>query len=128
MAFKKGDKPKNPPKKGEIRNPNGRPRKYITELKHIGTGFTKTQIMDTANLLISLTEDELHNICADINASALEKTLAKAIAIGIFKGDMSNIWLAVERLYGKPQQDINIEQTTIQKQVIILPDGNQLLL
>ena len=84
--------------------------------------------MDTVNLMLSLTQDELIDICADINASALEKTLAKNISIGIFEGDMRNIWIAIERLWGKPQQDINIETTQIVHQVITLPDGNQLLL
>ena len=128
MAFKKGNKLGKPPMKGEVRNPNGRPKKYITELRHLGPGYTKTQVMDTVNLMLSLTQDELIDICADINASALEKTLAKNISIGIFEGDMRNIWIAIERLWGKPTQDINIETTQIVHQVITLPDGNKLLL
>jgi hypothetical protein len=129
MAFQKGNKLGHRVKKGDPPlNPAGRPHKLITE-KYAGIpNYTKTQVMDTFVKITTLTQDQLIDICADVNATALERTLAKAVSIGIFSGDMRNINTVIERVYGKPTQEINIEQTIIEKQVILLPDGNKLLL
>lgn len=128
MAFKKGDKPKTPPKKGEIRNPNGRPKKWITEVyAHVPT-YSKSQIMETIAKTCSLNQDELMDIFVNPEATVLERTLARAVLNGMAEGDIRTMLALIERQHGKPTQEINIETIVIEKQVIMLPDGNQLLL
>jgi hypothetical protein len=115
-------------KPGQIGNPNGRPKKYITELRHLGPGYTKNQVMDTFKLITSLTQEQLMDVYINLQATVLERTLARAVLNGMVEGDLKNINSIYERLYGKPTQDINIETTQIVHQVITLPNGDKLLL
>lgn len=121
MGFKKGHKPANPIKKGETRNPNGRPRKLITDIKGI-TGYKKDQIVMTLMIIGQMTQIELNDLVSDMEATALERTLAQAVLTGMFEGNISAISYLIERSYGKPSQEIQLE-TVSEKQKITLPDG-----
>lgn len=128
MAFKKGNIPINPIKKGETRNPKGRPPKLITQLKNLPEGYTKTEIIDCLKLISKLNIEQLMDVYTNLEATALERTFARALMNGLVEGDIHTVSYLIERLHGKPQQDINIETTQIVHQVITLPDGNKLLL
>jgi uncharacterized protein (DUF2344 family) len=65
-----------PFKKGEDkrRNINGRPRKFILELKD--QGYKLSEVTDSIEVLISMTEEELTDIFNNPNSTVLEKVVS----------------------------------------------------
>lgn len=97
-----------PPKKGEIRNPKGRPKKFLTTLR--ADGYTKSQVADTYKVLLSLTMVELKGVYEDATATILERTVANAIRKDFEKGVLDNIESVLGRAYGAPKQELDINQ------------------
>lgn len=98
--------------KGESGNPNGRPRKYITELKE--QGYKVSEVNDTIQVLMSMSEDELEEVCENVKATILEKTVAHAMRKSLKNGSLFSIETLLTRVYGKPkesvEQNVQIEQ------------------
>lgn len=89
-------------KKGQVLNPNGRPRKFVTLLKD--SGYRLSEINDTIQTLLSMTIDELKDVWDNPNATILEKTIANAMRKSLEKGSLYSIETLLSRVYGKPKE------------------------
>ena len=89
-------------KAGESGNPNGRPRKYVTQLKE--QGYKLAEVNDCIQAMMSMTVDELKEVWDNPKATVLEKTIASAIKKSIEKGSLYSIETLLTRVYGKPME------------------------
>lgn len=69
---------------GESGNPNGRPRKIALTLQH--GGYKKAEIVQTFEVMASLTMDEFEEFAKNKNITVLEKGIVKMIEDFIKKG------------------------------------------
>jgi hypothetical protein len=101
--------------KGESSNPNGRPRKFISQLKK--EGYKQSEIFDAIQVLISMQPDELQGVKENPKATVLEITIASAILKSIKDGNLDSLETLLTRIYGKPkekvEQDINVTNHVI---------------
>lgn len=95
-----------PAKKGEVRNPNGRPRKYVSELR--AQGYKLSEVNDCIQVLMSMTLDELKDVYTNPKATVLEKTIASAIRKSIEKGSLYSIETLLTRVFGKPKEQLDL--------------------
>ena len=65
------------PDKGETMNPNGRPRKYVSQLKE--QGYKLSEVNDAIQALMSMDVEELSAVLENPKATILELTIAKAM-------------------------------------------------
>lgn len=98
-------------KKGESGNLKGRPRKYVSTLTDLG--YSKSEVNDCIMALMAMNTDELDEAFANPTATVLEKTLANAIKVGIQNGNLSSIETLLDRVYGKPKQEIEQKITKL---------------
>ena len=112
--------------KGESGNPNGRPRKWITELKE--SGYKSSEVNDCIMVLLSMTIEELADVYKNPKATILEKTVANALKRSIEKGSLYSLDTLLNRAVGRPKE--SIDHTTKGdsineiKIMIMKPDGN----
>ncbi len=107
-------------KKGKSGNPNGRPRKWVSTLTDIG--YKKSEIHDCLRALMAMDMDELTEVYKNPNATMLEKTVANALRADLKKGTTTTIDKIIERVDGKPAQEIrqhNIGAPTAMKIEIV---------
>jgi len=98
-------------KKGETRNPNGRPKKMTTLLKR--EGLSESQVRDIAQEMLAMTIDELKGIATDPKSKAYEVMLAVAFKNAMQKGDLNQVFGQVlHRLFGQPKQEVNLKAET----------------
>jgi hypothetical protein len=95
-----------PVKKGEVRNPYGRPRKYVSELRE--QGYKVSEVNDCIQVLMSMTIDELKEVYTNPKATVLEKTIAGAIRKSIEKGSLYSIETLLTRVFGKPKEQMDL--------------------
>lgn len=95
-------------KKGQVLNPNGRPKKYVTLLKD--SGYKLSEINDTIQVLMSMTIDELKEVYENPTGTILEKTVANAMVKSLQKGSLYSLDTLLTRVYGKPKETANITQ------------------
>jgi hypothetical protein len=95
-----------PVKKGEVRNPYGRPRKYVSELR--AQGYKVSEVNDAIQVLMSMTIEELKDVYMNPQATVLEKTIAGAIRKSIEKGSLYSIETLLTRVYGKPKEQMDL--------------------
>jgi len=101
-------------KKGETRNPNGRPKKLTTLLKK--EGLSESQVRNIAQEMLAMTIDELKDIATNPKSKAYEVMLAVAFKNAMQKGDLSQVFGQVlHRLFGQPKQDITVKTDPITK-------------
>ena len=93
-------------KKGESGNPNGRPRKFVSQLKL--DGYKVSEINDTIQNMMSLNVDELKKVWDNPNATILEKTIAGALRKSMEKGNLDSMETLLTRVFGKPKQEMDI--------------------
>ena len=93
--------------KGETRNPNGRPKKLRSMLKH--DGYQMQDIHETIELLLSMTLEQLMEVFENPKASILEKTIAKALAKSLEKGSLYSIETLLSRRFGKPRETTEVQ-------------------
>ena len=99
-------------KKGETRNPNGRPKKLTTLLKK--EGLSESQVRNIAQEMLAMTIDELKEIATNPKSKAYEVMLAVAFKNAMQKGDLSQVFGQVlHRLFGQPKQEIDMTQKQI---------------
>lgn len=94
-------------KPGEVRNPNGRPRKYVSTLK--AQGYKLAEINDCIQVMMAMTIEELKDAFENPNATVLEKTIAAAIKRSIEKGSLYSIETLLSRVYGKPKESVDMD-------------------
>lgn len=106
-----------PIKKGEVRNPKGRPRKSINstlvDLEARGIKKTnKEDILETYLRVMNMTMDELGSEVKDSNQTVLFRIVGKAVLSG--KG-FDIIEKMLDRSIGKVKQDIgfDLSQSTL---------------
>jgi hypothetical protein len=107
--------------KGESSNPNGRPRKFISQLKK--EGYKQSEIFDAIQVLISMQPDELQAVRDNPKATVLEITIASAILKSIKDGNLDSLETLLTRIYGKPKQELDAK-VDITNHVIRLKFGN----
>jgi len=108
-------------KKGQVLNPNGRPKKFVSTLKE--KGYKLSEINDTIQVLLALNLDELKLVYEDKNTTVLEKTISAALKKSIEKGDLNAVETLLTRVYGRARQEIDINtEKPIQ---IILPPNDK---
>lgn len=97
------------PAKGETMNPNGRPKKFVTLLKE--HGYKVSEVNDTVQAMLAMTLDELKEVWNDPKATILEKTIANAMRKSLEKGSLYSIETLLSRVYGKPKETADVNQT-----------------
>ena len=95
------------PSKGETMNPNGRPRKFVSELR--AQGYRLAEVNDAIQVMLSMTIEELGEVWRNPKATVLEKTIAAAIRKSIEKGSLYSIETLLTRVYGKPREQIDVK-------------------
>lgn len=98
-----------PFKKGEVANPNGRPRKYVSLLKE--QGYKLSEVNDTIQSMMAMTIDELNNVWDNPKATILEKTIAGAMVKSLKNGSLYSMDTLMSRVYGKPKETQSVENT-----------------
>lgn len=111
-----------PMQKGETRNPNGRPRKYVSLLRE--QGYKLSEVNDTIQVLISMTIDELKEVYTNPKATILEKTIASAIRKSIEKGSLYSIETLLTRVYGKPKEQVDLNASGGMEIKVVYSDGS----
>jgi len=109
--------------KGEVLNPNGRPKKYITTLRE--SGYKLSEINDTIQVMMQMNLDELKDVFDNTNSTILEKTLANAMFKSLKKGSLYSIDTLLTRVYGKPKETAQV--TTDNKIEIVFVKGKTIL-
>jgi hypothetical protein len=111
-----------PAQKGEVRNPNGRPRKYVSELR--AQGYKVSEVNDAIQVLMSMTLNELKDVYMNPEATALEKTIAGAIKKSIEKGSLYSIETLLTRVYGKPKEQMDLNASGGIEIQVVYKDGS----
>ena len=110
-------------KKGESGNPNGRPRKYVSLLKE--QGYKLSEINDTIQVMMSMDMQELNEVYKNPKATVLEKTIANAMNKSLQKGSLYSLDTLLSRVYGKPKEQMDIQQDT--KIEVVFVEGKTIL-
>lgn len=92
-------------KKGESGNPNGRPRKWISDLKE--KGYKPSEVNDCILVMLSMTLEELAEVYKNPKATIMEKTVANALKKSLEKGSLYSIDTLLNRAVGKPKESID---------------------
>jgi hypothetical protein len=95
--------------KGVSGNPNGRPRKFVSQLA--SQGYTRSEVNDTLQALMSMTIEELGEVYKDPKATILEKTVANAMRKSLEKGTLYSLETLLSRVYGQPKQEVEASVT-----------------
>ena len=85
-------------------NPNGRPKKLISQLKEIG--YTKTQVEDTILTMLTMTRKELEQIDKDDQFTILERIIAGTLVKSHDKNSLFNLELLLTRSQGNKSHQI----------------------
>ena len=109
--------------KGETANPNGRPRKYISQLKD--QGYKLAEVNDCIQAIMSMSLDELKDVWDNPKATILEKTIANALMTSLKKGSLYSIDTLLTRVYGKPKETSDV--TMDQKIEVVFVNGKTIL-
>ena len=125
MGFKKGTKYGVGIKKGQVLNPNGRPKKFVSEVM-MKTGFRPSQINDALMRIIRLDMKELNDLILNEKATILERIIAKAVLKDYMDGEISSLEKVLQRAIGAPTQHIESKNLNIEVQYITLPDGTKI--
>ena len=94
-----------PFEKGESGNPNGRPRKWISELKE--SGYKSSEVNDCILVMLSMTLEELADVYKNPKATILEKTVANALKRSLEKGSLYSLETLLSRAVGKPKESVD---------------------
>lgn len=94
------------PAKGETMNPNGRPRKWVNQMRE--AGYKQSEINDCLQTLLALTIEELQTVFEAPESTVLEKAVAAAIRNAIKKGTLHEIETLLSRVYGRPGTKVEI--------------------
>jgi hypothetical protein len=93
-------------KKGQVANPNGRPRKYVSTLRN--SGYKLSEINDTIQSMMAMSMDELKEVYENKDGTILEKTIANAMVKSLKNGSLYSLDTLLTRVYGKPKETATI--------------------
>jgi hypothetical protein len=110
-------------KKGEVANPNGRPRKYISQLKE--QGYKISEVNDAIQALLSMDIEELKQVLENPKATILELTIATAMLQSLKKGSLYSMETLLTRVYGKPKEIQEVSQDS--KIEVVFVNGKTIL-
>lgn len=99
---------------GTTLNPNGRPRKWVCELRD--KGYKLSEINDAIQVIIQMSEDELEAVSEDKDGAIIERIVAGALLASYKKKSLYNIETLLTRVYGKPKE---LLQTTGTQKIIV---------
>ena len=91
--------------KGQVLNPTGRPKKYITLLKE--QGYKLSEVNDTIQVMMAMDLEELKSVWENPKATILEKTIANAMRKSLEKGSLYSLETLMNRVYGKPKETVD---------------------
>lgn len=111
-----------PFKKGQVANPNGRPRKFVSALKD--QGYKASEVNDAILVLMSMTIDELKEVYNNPQATVLEKTVAAAIRKSIEKGSLYSLETLLSRSFGKPKEQVDLNASGGMQIEVVYKDAN----
>ena len=111
------------PDKGETMNPNGRPRKYVSQLKE--QGYKISEVNDAIQALMSMDIDELKSVLDNPKATILELTIAKAMLKSLQNGSLYSMETLLTRVYGKPKETSEVKQDS--KIEVVFVNGKTIL-
>jgi hypothetical protein len=94
-------------------NKEGRPKKFTTLLKE--HGYSLSEVNDSIQAIMSMNEVEIKEVLKNPDATMLEKTVAKAIIKSYEKGSLYSMDTLMNRVYGKPKEEVN---ATIEAKVV----------
>ena len=86
-------------------NRNGRPKKYITTIKE--QGYKLSEINDTIQVLLVLTEKQLNEVAGNNDSTVLEKTISKALLKSLKNSSLYSLETLLSRSFGKPRETID---------------------
>jgi hypothetical protein len=89
----------------ERRHMQGRPQKLITQLKEIG--YTKSQVEDSVNAMLTLSRKELEKIDRGDEYTIFERIIAGALLKSHDKNSLFNLEMLLTRSQGKPKETID---------------------
>jgi len=105
--------------KGEVKNPNGRPKKVETILREVflaeyNIKITKSQTEDIIKGILSKSRSELIDLAKNDDLPFWVAMIAKKATRDYEKGSIHLLELLFDRVYGKPKEtvDQNIEAKT----------------
>ena len=105
--------------KGEVKNPNGRPKKVETILRQVfldeyNVKITKSQTEDIIKGILSKSRSELIDLAKNDDLPFWVAMIAKKATRDYEKGSIHLLELLFDRVYGKPKEtvDQNIEAKT----------------
>ena len=111
------------PDKGETMNPNGRPRKYVSQLKE--QGYKLAEVNDAIQALMSMDVEELKAVLENSKATILELTIAKAMVKSLQNGSLYSMETLLTRVYGKPKE---IQQVSSDSRIeVVFVNGKTIL-
>lgn len=110
-------------KKGEVANPNGRPRKYVSLLKE--QGYKLSEVNDCIQALMAMDLQELKAVWDNPKATILEKTIANALRKSLEKGSLYSVETLLSRVYGKPKESQQVQ--TDSKIEVVFVQGKTIL-
>ena len=102
--------------KGEVRNPNGRPKSMIRAVIDEARDFldvklTRYDVMTLTSRVQSMSQYELKKLVADTNTPGFIAVIASAILGDINNGEMKNTAFMLEFQHGKALQAIQMENS-----------------
>jgi hypothetical protein len=115
-----------PAQKGEVRNPNGRPKRTFNQAKE--HGFSKDDVINCYKLYIAKTPKELREIeLNDKELTILEQIIIKALQTDVSEGKMENIEKILNRAVGVAKQEITQTNLNVEVEQVTDEMQNELL-
>ena len=101
------------PAKGETANPNGRLKKFTTEMAE--KVYKLSEVNDSIQVIMSMDEKQIREVLKNDDATMLEKTVARAIIKSYEKGSLYSMDTLLSRVFGKPKETVD---ATVEAKVV----------
>ena len=88
-------------------NREGRPRKYVSQLKE--QGYKLSEVNDAIQALMSMDAEELKAVLDNPKATILELTIAAAMIKSLKNGSLYSVETLLTRVYGKPKETQQVQ-------------------
>lgn len=108
-------------KPGESGNPKGRPKKTLNHLKDLG--YRKQEVIDTMEVMLAMTIEDLRHILADNGSTILQRTVAASLVKALPKGDLFAIETIMNRTYGRPTETLDSNVNFVKPLIIDWGEG-----